>query len=310
MRWRTRWGRVSFIVVVLALGLTYIWHDAAVRTGRPFALTLLDVGHGQCAVVELPTGETMLFDAGAQSPGAAEVPAGVLWANHEDGLDAVCISHMNQDHVSFLPYLARRFAVGKVLVPRAGELTDYGAAVRAWVRRKGPHLETLGEGDGLRAGAFACEVLHPNARFVTAGSTGENSKSLVLRCEYEGLTVLLPGDVEDDAIRRLSRDRAADLRTDVLVLPHHGHYHPGLAEFIKLVGPHVALVSGPAGEVDARTADLLRERGVPLWITGSDGAIIITLESGRAEVLGWVSGRTMEFAPAAPSTFPERSGDG
>ena len=124
MRWRTRWGRVPFIAVALALALSYIFNDAAARNSREFRMTLVDVGHGQAAVVQLPTGETVLFDAGAEGAGtaAAEAVAQVLWARHVDRIDAFCISHMNEDHLDFLPYLARRFTIGKVVVPRAGEL--------------------------------------------------------------------------------------------------------------------------------------------------------------------------------------------
>jgi len=79
---------------------------------------------------------------------------------------------------------------------------------------------------------------------------------------------------------------------------------------VDLVSPRVALASSPADEVDPRTADLLRERGIPLWITGREGAIIITFERGRARVLGWKSGRTLEFSPVMSPTSPERCGDG
>ncbi len=286
LRWRLRGGRVSFIFVVLALSLSYIWVDASVRAHRDLRLTLVDVGHGQAALVEVPTGETVLFDAGTEGGGRARAQAlaEVLWRRHIDRIDAVCISHMNEDHLSFLPYLARRFAIGQVVVPRAGELSDLGEAVRRWVRAHGLELETLGEGDEVRAGALVCRVLHPTARFVTGASVSENSKSLVLHCEYGGLILLLPGDIEDDAMRRLCSDYGARLRADVLVLPHHGAYVPALEEFARLVDPRIVLASDPAGAVPAATQALLHDLGVPLWITGREGAIIITYRAGRAHV--------------------------
>ncbi len=294
--------------MAVLLALSYIWVDASVRAHRDFRLTLVDVGHGQAALVEVPTGETVLFDAGTEGGGRARAQAlaEVLWSRHVDRIDALCVSHMNEDHVDFLPYLARRFDIGKVVVPQASELNDLGRTVRAWAHAHGLELQTVGEGDVLRAGALTCDVLHPSARFVTGTTVGENSKSLVLLCRYGGLTFLLPGDIEDDAIRRLCREYGSRLRTDVLVLPHHGSYVPAMDGFVRLVAPRIALASEPADGVPAATEALLRTRGIPLWITGREGAIIITFRGGRGHVLGWKSGRTMDFEP----TPVERSTDG
>jgi competence protein ComEC len=308
MRWRTRWGRVSFIAAVLVLAMTYVGNDAVVRSHRDFRLTLVDVGHGQAALAEAPSGETVLFDAGTEGGGRARAQAlaEVLWRRHIDRIDALCISHMNEDHLSFLPYLARRFSIAKVIVPQAGDVNELGAALRNWVRGHGIELEAVGEGVEIRAGALIGRVLHPNVRFVTGATVPENSKSLVLWCACEGLSVLLPGDVEDDALRRLCTDCAAGLAADLLVVPHHGACQLSLGEFVDLVRPRIALVSAPSAEADADTEALLRARGISLWITGREGAIIVSVRGGRARVLGWKSGRTMEFV--APSA--ERNGDG
>ena len=182
--------------------------------------------------------------------------------------------------------------------------------VRKWVHDQGLPLETLGEGDELRGGALVCRILHPDPRFVTTPSVSENSKSLVVRCEDQGVTILLPGDIGEDAMERLCNDYGAGLKTDVLVLPHHGHYQAALSEFVKLVDPRLALASSPAVEVAPMAEALPQERSIPLWITGTEGAIIITYQGGSAHVLGWKSGRTMDFRPAGATASGERSGDG
>ena len=82
------------------------------------------------------------------------------------------------------------------------------------------------------------------------------------------------------------------------MVPHHGHYDDALADFVTQVDPAIAVVSGEEGDCDPDTADVFKYRGVPLWITGRDGAIIITVREGRAKVLGYKSGRSMEFVPA------------
>ena len=93
-------------------------------------------------------------------------------------------------------------------------------------------------------------------------------------------------------MRRLCATYGDELRADLLVLPHHGRYHQGLEEFLDRVRPAVAIASGDAEGVGRRTVRALRQRGVPRWITGREGAIIITGDGGGVRLKGFASGRT------------------
>ncbi len=295
MRRRLRAGRWFFLAVVLALCLTYIWQDAAIRLRRDFRITVADVGHGQAVVCRLPEGRNTLFDAGSWSAGRAEVMAGILWEARMDALGAVVISHMNADHCNFLPYLSRRFAVGRVVVP----MTAGGGSLRQDVRdlldRRGIPVRRVQEGARLSGGGLHCRVLHPDERFAAGRKLSENERSLVLLCRYRGLRFLLPGDVQSAAIQRLCRAYGPGLDADILMMPHHGSYHEGLEEFVGYVSPLAAVVSGGPEDCDERTRQLLDRRGVPLWTTSRDGAVIITRRGDRVRLRGYASGRQAVF---------------
>ena len=80
--------------------------------------TFVSVGHGCSVVLELPGGQTVLYDAGSLgSPeAAARSIASVLWSRSITHLDAVVLSHADIDHYNALPELLERFTVGVVYV--------------------------------------------------------------------------------------------------------------------------------------------------------------------------------------------------
>ena len=117
-------------------------------SGRSDALvcTFLAVGHGACTVVELPCGQTLLYDAGSMSApeATARTIAEFLWSRRITHLDAVLLTHADADHYNALPELLERFSVGAVYVspvmfenqtPALTALHDAIAAARLGRRR-------------------------------------------------------------------------------------------------------------------------------------------------------------------------------
>lgn len=295
MRRRLWKGRPVFIIAVLVLGLTYIWHDAAVRLGREFKMVVADVGHGQSVVVELPRGQTALFDAGARSPHAADRVASILWKDHVDHVNAAVLSHYDSDHCVFLPYLARRFRVSRAILPRFPQQPPLEEPVRDLLSRHHIRAHRLAEGGAFEGGGLMCEVLHPGRRFAFSEGVSQNDLSLVIRGSYGNLSFLVPGDVEERAIERLVRDYGHRLRSDVLVLPHHGRYHAALGRLLDCVRPLAAVASDDGPCCGPQTEKELRYRGIPLWQTDRDGAVIVTLPPAGLRIEGHASGRSRTF---------------
>jgi competence protein ComEC len=140
------------------------------------------------------------------------------------------------------------------------------AAGRAW------------EWDGVRF-----EFLHPPPGWEGAR---RNDQSCVLRVEAGGASMLLTGDIERAAESYLS---GAIRRTDVLLVPHHGSRTSSSEAFIAAVAPRWAIVSAgyrnrfghPAREVLAR----YETSGIVVRRTDLDGAILVVLRKGHAEVI-------------------------
>jgi competence protein ComEC len=114
-----------------------------------------------------------------------------------------------------------------------------------------------------------------------------NESSLVLRLTYAGRSILLTGDIEAQAQQALLDE--ADVRADVLLLPHHGSMRPNSAAFFEAVGPTLAVRS--SNKTMAETTNGLCEAlaGVDVFNTAEHGAITITLNAAGIEAQGHLS---------------------
>src|SRR5262249_51880816 len=146
----------------LAVGLT-------IGLVRPapgeFRCTFLAVGHGGCAVLEMPDGRTILYDTGALSgPELTQRHiAPYLWHRGIRRIDEVLISHADLDHFHASPALLERFSVGQV-TPTPTFSQRRNEPVRLPLRALKEHgvpLRIVRAGDRLFAGEVRIDVLHP-----------------------------------------------------------------------------------------------------------------------------------------------------
>jgi competence protein ComEC len=244
--------------------------------------SFLAVGHGACILLESPTGETLLYDAGALgSPEiATQSIASYLWHRGIMRIDGLVVSHADIDHYNAVPGLLERFRVGAVFVSPVtfdgiGEAATGGGpqVLRNAIRDAGVPIREIWAGDTLHlAGGVSALVLHPS-RTGVIGS--DNANSVTLAVEYRGRRLLLTGDLEspglDDVMAELPYD------CDVLLAPHHGSRHsdpPGLAAWSR---PELVVISGAGGgEVEPVVATYLRTGAVVLE-THRQGTVRVSL---------------------------------
>jgi len=117
-------------------------------------------------------------------------------------------------------------------------------------------------------------VLHPGAD-AYARSGKPNAMSCVLRVAGGGRSVLLTGDIEREQESALVVAGAA-LKSDVLVVPHHGSRTSSSAAFLDAVRPRIAVFQAGYrnrfGHPAADVVERYRERGVAIVATAACGA--------------------------------------
>ena len=198
-------------------------------------LTILDVGHGLCVVLQDAMG-TVIFDAGSG--------ATLLEFLRESGIteiDEVIISHADADHLSGLVSL---LSSGKVHVRQVHLNSDSTKGSDIWedlqfavadATEKAATRVVVGittsNTQEFSRGEVQVEILYPSPAVAMAGPGGtdlkgrgltSNSMSVVARITHRSEPrVMLTGDIDAVGLENLL-EAFPSPKSDVLVFPHHG----------------------------------------------------------------------------------------
>ena len=283
-----RWC-IALMALWLAVGALTTVRRFPDGNGRlePLVCTFLAVGHGACTVLELPRGQTLLYDAGSMSAPetTARTIAGFLWSRRITHLDAVVLSHADADHFNTLPELLKRFTVGVVYVSPVMFERDAPAlaALQEAIHRQGIPVIPIHAGNRLRVrDASRWQVLHPPPDGA-AGS--DNANSLTLQVDYSGRTILLTGDLEPPGLDDVMS--AGPIDCDVATAPHHGSPRSLPEAFVAWCQPEWLIISAAANQGAAAFRAAATVPGARALNTGRSGAVQVTVGEDRLEVRAW-----------------------
>jgi len=276
-----RWC-VALLATWIAIGLVASLASHQ-RNGR-LDCTFVAVGHGTCVLLELPDGQTMLYDAGqlgSPSAGARSI-ASVLWSRGITHLDAVVVSHADLDHYNALPELLRRFSVGVVYVSPIMFNGNSMATqtLRSAIEDSGVPLREIQSGDSLRVGGGCrIDVLHPPRRGVLGS---DNANSIVLAVEFDGHRLLLPGDLESPGLDDLLAE--APLDCSAVMVPHHGSAQSNPPGFAAWSTPEWVVISGGHEQNLPGVIDTYLRQGAVVLHTAEVGAVQVSIVAGDVQV--------------------------
>jgi competence protein ComEC len=281
--WRPprRW-LVGLLAGWVAVGLLVA--AASRRRDARLDVAMLAVGHGSAVVLQLPTGQTVLYDCGhlGSPEGATRSIAAYLWSEGLTRIDAVVLSHADLDHYGALPGLVQRFSVGKVLVSKVMFHDDSPGLdyVREVLADAAIPICPIWSGDLLAVGdGVKIEVLHPPWGGVPGS---DNANSVVLSVEYAGRRILLPGDLEPPGLAALVAQPAVDC--DLVMAPHHGSYRSDPLGFAAWCRPECVVVSGATPSRPGRGTRAYQKLGAAVVHTGQSGAVEVTLSRAGVAV--------------------------
>ena len=266
-------ARVGFVAVLLA-GLSVMAWQRAIR--RPVnSMTFLDPRQGDAILLEDSLGRRVLFDAGVNGTG---VLRDYLRSRGIHRLDAVVITHPDNDHYGGLLDLPKRFMVRQLLVSTTESQDPDYRVLLTRLRAGGTEVVVAGKGTHLSGFGFQVDFIWPDdatrAQFL-AGAARTNDISLVASVAYGGFTMLLTGDLDKpDLLVNL------DVNADLLKSPHHGSLKgnpPGLYERVR---PGYVVVMGRY-PTPAKLERRFDGTDVCYINTRVDGAVALRFDSGR-----------------------------
>ncbi|MEX0617675.1 MAG: DNA internalization-related competence protein ComEC/Rec2 [Pseudohongiellaceae bacterium] len=234
-------------------------------------LHVLDVGQGLAVIVRTRE-RVLLYDAGARfsdsfdTGGAVVYP--VLTRMGVRRLDRVIISHADNDHAGGFASIAAAMPIVRWETSRP-ELHDDQELSTQPCRR----------GQDWVWGGVTFRYLHPGEE--ETGS--KNNSSCVLQIVVGNHRVLLPGDIEASAERRLVRQYGDALRSTVVVAPHHGSNTSSTTGFLAATSPAFVVFSAGYRSQFGHPAAAVRQRyaraGAIACNTADGGMISLTFQT-------------------------------
>lgn len=278
--WPLRWiGAIAWLPLLL---------NVPARPQEEVWVTAFDVGQGAALLIETEH-HRLLYDTGPfyspESDGGSRVIVPYLKARGIDSLDAVIVSHNDNDHSGGALSVFGGMRVGWT----ASSLAQDSTIVRA-----APMHHRCEAGQAWTWDGAHFEMLHPAAIHYESDewkSNGKqngkpNARSCTLKITFGSQSILLPGDIEAPQEAQLLATHAEKLKASVLLAPHHGSGTSSTEAFLRAVQPDIALFQvgyrnryrHPKEEVFDRYGRL----GIRRLRTDESGAITLRLGTALA----------------------------
>jgi len=271
-------------------------------------VTVIDVGQGSSALLEIPGGQTALIDGGGFSDNSyfdmgERVVGPLLWRKKIKTIDILILSHPNSDHLNGLIYIADNFNVKQVWT--TGETAStfgYQRFIEVIKKKKinNPVFEQLARKTSLNG--VTLEILYPeigfNAKTVEDRWRNRNNNSLVLKATFGLRSIIFPADLTDRAEIDLVSLNGDALKSTILIAPHHGSKSSSSNTFLDKIDPEYVIISSGwrnrFGFPHPKIMKRYQDRNYKVLRTDLNGAITVTTDGQyvqfETEVTGNVRG--------------------
>ncbi len=188
--------------------------------------TLLDAGQGLAAVVQTKS-HILLYDTGPRffdNDAGASIIVPYLRQKGIQSVDTMIISHGDSDHSGGATSVLSSLPVSNIVTSVPEKYTSYAATPCI----NGQHWQW----DGVDF-----YILSPPANTFL----DSNNASCVLKIVTRSNSLLLTGDIEREAENLLLENHRSDLKSTILVAPHHGSATSSTEELVAAVAPQYVI---------------------------------------------------------------------
>lgn len=242
----------------------------------------VDVGQGDCTLIELPGNKVMLIDAGEN--GHESDVLNYLDRCGITKIDYLVATHPHSDHIGGIEEVVENYEIGEIYMPKIASTSWTYENMLDAIDKKGIYInsaytgKTIFEYDGVKA-----DILSPEKNYQTDNL---NNSSVVVRLICGKRVFLFTGDAEKVIEKNILEYR--NLLCDVLKVGHHGSASSSSEEFILETKPQYAVIScgegNEYGHPHRETLELLDEIKAEVLRTDKLGTIVISTDGENINV--------------------------
>ncbi|MBE5758061.1 MAG: MBL fold metallo-hydrolase [Clostridiales bacterium] len=251
-----------------------------VETLEDLKINFLDVGQGDCIIIQFPDNKNMIIDSGDDSytdeRSGTITPRDTIKAftdeNKIDTFDYVLLTHSDSDHSANMSWVINNYKVKYIFRPATfcndvlvkdipmefnnlvlgsaiATNDNYANFMISAYNSKAP-TEIFNKDSDFKnyivspekSTAYSFDFLTPVADRDKISYSDVNNNSPLLMLEYANRKVLFTGDAEKAVIKEYLDVYGDDNNIDVLKVGHHGSKTSTTEEFLKALDPEVAII--------------------------------------------------------------------
>lgn len=252
------------------------WSDNILLIGNPLTgqtmdIHFIDVGQGDCILIEFPDGKNMLIDGGDTRNATRDAILAYLLGQEIVILDYVMLTHTDADHLGALDDVLIAYPVKNLFIPNLiasngmedattipGSIST--VAFKNFMDRVA--LETYMDGETevpativyneniiiIEEADYKLSIYCPPPEYYldiknTSSAAKKNNMSPVCVLEYGGRTVIFSGDADLEAEQRFVDMIGDAIDADVLKVGHHGSTSSSNDFFLAHIDVEFAIIS-------------------------------------------------------------------
>lgn len=281
---------------------------------KDLEVAFIDVGQGDCIIIELPDGKNMIIDSGEYSDARNAITA-YTTANEITKFDYLLLTHQDSDHAGNMSWVIDNYEISYIFRPNNeathttydSQLPDefnYGDGYKSTTATYGKFM--------LSAYNEQCvvEVFNKNSDFTNTIVCGDdtytytfnfltptldvisyndpNNYSPIMMLEYMGKRVMFTGDAELENLEEYVSTYASTYNVDVLKVGHHGSNNATTQPFINAIDPEYAIIQcgegNDYGHPHKTVLDIFYnyDSNIELYRTDNNGNILLTIDMAGA----------------------------
>lgn len=233
-----------------------------------YRMTVMDVGQGQCILLQLEDQHYLVDCGGDYADDAADTASQLLLSQGITQIDGLILTHYDEDHAGGAEAFMTRIKVETLYLP---ELVDF-SGIRDRLAAQYADSICWIEPDS------SISISEANIHIYSAGEgNSDNESSLCVLFQPENCDILITGDRNAKGERALlAQTKLPDL--EILVAGHHGSKSSTSLELLAATAPDIVVVSAGKNNTYGHPAQEVLDRlalfGCHVYRTDTLGTII------------------------------------
>lgn len=261
--------------VVFLLQIYLVYHK---ELPSGLEISMIDVGQGDCILVQNDTGTTYLMDGGSTSVTQPARYHIVPYLKYQGigTVDYVFISHGDEDHINGIEEILTEnlLRIRTLILPETLEFQESYQPLLQLAKKAGTEVVWLKAGANLTDENLTFDLVSPCEK----SYADINDASMVMKMSYFDFSMYFTGDISQTTEMELLEILE---KADVLKVPHHGSKSSSSEAFIEKINPAYAMISSGVknqyGHPHEETIQRYKAQGTTLLQTTEYGCIRIEI---------------------------------